>query len=229
MSVYEETVGLAREDGVTVPAIRFTPDGDAAERCNGAGVLVVAGEWGLQPEVRERIALPLAEFGYVVVATDLMHGHLATSAEQAQVRAEGIDAASAIEDIAAGLLNLKEMAGGKLGVIALDRAATVALEAATTLPQIDAVVALGGGLPGADVKLSRLRAAVLVTRTLSGAMTKTAYEVLIGRMKRSKAQLSGHDYASGERFVVAPASDDERHEATMALDRIRDFLTFNLT
>jgi len=229
MSVFEEQIELVRDDGVKVPAIRVSPDDDAAVRCNGAGVLVVAGEWGLGPEVHERVVMPVAEQGYFVVATDLLYGHRASSASEASVRAQGIDPAGAIDDIAAGLLALKELASGKLGVIGLDRAATIALEAATVLPQIDAIVHIGGEPPGPTVRMSRMRAAVLVTRTEQGAMTKAAYAELVERMRRSKAPLSGHDYPTSEGFFLRPRDGEERDQATIASDRIRDFLTFNLT
>jgi dienelactone hydrolase len=192
-------------------------------------VLVVAGEWGLGPDVHERVVMPLAEHGFFVVATDLMHGHRASSAAEASVRAEGIDPAGALDDISAGLLTLKELASGKIGVIGLDRAATIALEAATVLPQIDAVVHVGGAPPASTARMSRMRAAVLVTRTDQGAMTKAAYAELIERMKRSKAPLLGHDYPASEGFFLRPRDEEERHQATIASDRIRDFLTFNLT
>ncbi|MBA3540675.1 MAG: dienelactone hydrolase family protein, partial [Deltaproteobacteria bacterium] len=124
----EAAIEIEREDGVRLPGVQIDPDAATAAQCNGAGVLVVAGEWGLTPEDHARFVRPLAEFGYYVIATDLVRGRRTGSSEDARARAAGLDHAIAIDDLAAGILSLRQLARGRLGVLGLDLAATIALE-----------------------------------------------------------------------------------------------------
>ena len=223
IDLFEERLAMAREDGVEIPGIRITPEFETAQRMNGAGVVLVAGEWGLGDE-HERIAKPLARLGFFTVSMDLVRGVRATSGIDAAPRA-ALDHAIAIGDIEAGLLCVKELARGKLGVIGLDVAAQIAVEAATQLPHIDAVVHAGGPPPGG--MLSRVRAAILVHK--GGEMNEAAYLAMYERMKRSKAVLLGYDYDASESFFVRPQGADEESQARIAFDRIRDFLVQTLT
>ncbi|HLL21555.1 MAG TPA: dienelactone hydrolase family protein, partial [Kofleriaceae bacterium] len=155
VELLEERVELVREDGVTLPGWHITPGLVTAERMHGAGVVVVAGEWGLSEDVYARVARPLAQLGFVVVAMDLVRGQHTDDAAVAHARAAALDHVVAITDIQAGLLAVKELARGKLGVIGLDIAAQIALEAATVLPHVDAVVHAGGPVPGPSVPMAR--------------------------------------------------------------------------
>jgi dienelactone hydrolase len=229
VELFEERLELVREDGVTLPGTRLTPSFESAEGMNGAGVVVVAGEWGLEPADYERFAKPLARLGFFVVATDLVRGMRAESAAAAQQRAAGLDHAIAIDDIEAALLCVKELARGRLGVIGLDVAAQVAIEAATVLPHIDAVVHIGGPPPRETARLQRLRAAILVHKAAHGEMNDAAYMAMYERMRRSKADLLGHDYDASESFFVRPQGEDEEMQARIAFDRTRDFLVATLT
>lgn len=228
MDLFEEQLELEREDGATLPGLRVTPDFEPAERCNGAGVLVVGGEWGLSAEDHARFVRPLAERGYFVVSLDLVRGRHAAIDDDA-LRAAGIDHAAAIDDIEAGLLCLKELARGKLGVIGLDVAGAIAIEAASVLPHIDAVVHAGGPPPRAEARLARVRASILIHRTVAGPLDEAAYMAIYARLKRSKAPLLGYEYACGPDFFIRPRDEAEREEAVIAWDRTRDFLTTTLT
>jgi len=229
MDLFEEQLELEREDGVTLPGLRVTPDFEAATSCKGAGVLVVGGEWGLSAEDHARFVTPLAEFGYFVVALDLVRGRRTEAGDEAQQRAAGLDHAIAIDDIQAGILCLKELARGKIGVIGLDVAGAIAIEAATMLPHIDAVVHAGGPPPRPQARLSRLRAAILIHRTVDGPLNEAAYLDVYARMRRSKADLLGYEYAARPDFFIRPRDEAEREEAVIAWDRTRDFLTTTLT
>lgn len=231
MSLFEERVELEREDGVALPGLRITPDFEPAESCNGAGVLVVAGEWGLGPDDEARVVRPLAELGFFVVALDLVRGRRAASAAEAQQRASGLDRGIAVDDLVAGLLDLRQLASGKLGVLGLDLGATVAVEAAAMVPQLDAVVHIGGPPPRAEARLARARAPILVHyATGSGVFGADDYNQLAARVRRGKAQLLGNDYATANAgFLHRPADDADREHATIAWDRTRDFLVSVLT
>ena len=229
VELLEQRVEIVREDGVAIPGWHIVPGFETAQRMHGAGVVVVAGEWGLTPADYERFAKPLAQIGFFVVATDLVRGTPAESAEAAAQRARALDHEIAIGDIEAALLNVKELARGKLGVIGLDAAAQIAIEGACVLPHIDAVVHVGGPVPRADAKLARMRAAILCHKTANGEMNDAAYMAMYERMKRSKATLLGFDYDASESFFIRPQGEDEEFQARVALDRTRDFLVQTLT
>ena len=230
MPIYDFKVELVREDGVKLPGVQLTPDPDTGTAANGAGVVIVAGEWGLDPEFLERIGKPLAAQGFFVTAIDLVGGHRAATAEQARTRAEGIDHASAILDLEAAILDVKALASGKIGVLGLDLGATIALEAATQLPQIDAVVHAGGPPPGSHAPLARLRAAVLILRAESSTLlTKADHDAIVKRAEPSKAPIMRAAYPAADGFFARPKTDDERSQATIAWDRTRDFLVASLT
>lgn len=228
IDLLEQRVDLVREDGVTLPGVHITPAFETAQAMGGAGVVIVAGEWGLTDDLLERVARPLARLGFFVVATDLVRGMRSDDAATARDRAVALDHEIAIADVEAALLNVKELARGKLGVIGFDVAAQIVVEAATVLPHMDAVVHAGGPPPG-DVRLERVRAAILVHTTRHGEMTEAAYLVMHARMQRSKAVLIHHDYDAAESFFVRPQGEDEEFQARVAFDRTRDFLVQTLT
>jgi dienelactone hydrolase len=229
IELLEQRVEIVREDGVTFPGRHIVPGFETAERMHGAGVVVVAGEWGLTEADYERFARPLAQLGFFVVSTDLVRGMPAPSAEAAAQRARALDHDIAIADIEAALLNVKELARGKLAVIGLDVAAQIALEAACVLPHIDAVVHAGGPPPSPDAKLARIRASVLCHKTPGGEMNDTAYVTMYQRMNRGHATLLGFDYDASESFFIRPQGEDEEFHARVAFDRTRDFLVQTLT
>ena len=230
MPIYDFEVELVREDGAKLPGIQLTPDPETGKAANGAGVVLVAGEWGLAPELVDRIGKDLAAAGFFVTAIDLVGGHRAATAEQARTRAEGIDHASAILDLEAAILDVKALASGKIGVLGLDLGATIALEAATQLPQIDAVVHAGGLPPGAHAPLARMRAAVLILRAeQSTLLAKADYDAIVKRAEPSKVTIMRAVYSAADGFFARPVTDDDRSAATIAMDRTRDFLVAALT
>jgi dienelactone hydrolase len=229
VELLEQRIEIVREDGVAIPGRHIVPGFETAERMHGAGVVVAAGEWGLTTADYDRFAVPLAQHGFFVVAIDLVRGTPAESAEAAAQRARALDHDIAIGDIEAALLNVKELARGKLGVIGLDVAAQVAIEAACVLPHIDAVVHVGGPLPRAEARLDRIRATILCHKTPGGDMNDAAYMAMHERMQRGKATLLGFDYDASESFFIRPQGEDEEFQARVAFDRTRDFLVQTLT
>lgn len=208
MSLFVERTRLEQETGEPLQAVRITPAPDKAEARNSAGVLVVAGEAGITSGVEERLLSPLAEFGFFVAGIQANR-----------------DPDIAIDDVAAGLLYLRELAGGRLGVIGFDAAGAVVLEAATMLPQIDAVIHAGGSGPRKGARLSRTRSSVQVHRALrSSALTDEVCAHLKERIWIARKALHVYKYDADDGFVVRPRDDEERHHAQVASDRMRDFL-----
>jgi dienelactone hydrolase len=229
MSLYEERKRLEQEDGEPLHTLRVMPDGEVAVRCHGAGVLVVAGEWGVTQDVEDKIVRPLAEMGYFVVAIDLIRGGKTADAAEAAARREAIDPEIAINDIASALLYLKELAGGSLGVFGLDAASGIAIEAATRLPQIDCVVTTGGAGPRKGVRLARTRSSIMVLR--GEATSPMSGEVCVEMSKRIEPAMQRfliHNFRCADGFFTRPADDDERDCAAEAFDHASSFLAQNL-
>jgi hypothetical protein len=206
--LFEEQVELVREDDLRLLGRRLTPDFDDAEMCNGAGLVVATGADDASDDVYQRVVVPLAQAGYFVVAVVL------TGA-----------GAEAVDDLQAAVLCVKELARGRIGLLGLGGAATAALDAATVLPQLDAVVHAGGGPPSTAARLARVRAALLVHRVRpSGLFTDDDAEALVHGLARSHAslQLRVHDAADG--FYVTDTS-----EGRIAREQTRAFLDLVLT
>jgi hypothetical protein len=212
MSAYEEPADIIREDGVNLPGVWINPDGEAAQRCKSAGVIVVGGEHGLRATDRERFVTPLGELGYFVVAFGVVGG---------------VD----IDDLVAGILACKQLtAHGRLGVIGIGSAGAIAIEAATMVPHIDAVVAVDAPPPSPSARLSRLRAAINVHRAEAGTLfTAANFEDLERRARRSKAQLLCNSYPARDGFFTTPRDPEEEMHARIAWDKTRDFLSYALT
>jgi dienelactone hydrolase len=228
MEFYEQQINLVRGDGVTVPARRFIADGELAEKRNGAGIVVVAGERGLGNEVIERFVKPFVELGYHVLATDVVNGHTTESDSVAQERAKALDADGAVEEIAAALLSLREVASGKLGLIGLDAAASVAVRAATRLPQIDAVVHAGGAFP-LEAQLTRMRAHVQLHRPREGgAIDNATCDAAREGLRRAGAQFFTYEYDVADGFALRPRNAEETEQAGIVWTRARDFFNWAL-
>lgn len=230
MSAYEEQTEIVREDGVTLPGIWIDPDGEAAHARKGAGVVVVGGERGLRQADRDRFVTPLGDLGYFVIAFDLVRGSPALTDDDAAARARGLDHGIAIDDLAAGILACKQLTSfGRIAVIGIGIAGAIAIEAATMLPHIDAVVHVDGPPPSRTAKLSRLRAAINVHRAESGTrFTAADFEDLERRAKASKAQLLCNTYPTHDGFFTDPRDEEAASQARIAWDRTRDFLGYAL-
>lgn len=229
MSLYEERKRLEQEDGEPLHTVRLIPDLEPAQACAGAGVVVVAGEWGLTPEDEARFLRPLVELGFFVVGIDVVRGERAASADEAARRAAALDYELAIHDVAAALLYLKEVASGLIGVIGLDVAGAVAIEAATVLPQIDAVVVYGGPAPRKGTRLARTRSSMVIHRSAaSPTLTAAVCAEILERIRLANQSLLAYAYDASEGFGVRPCDDAEREEAEIAFDRTRDFLQQHL-
>lgn len=230
MPILEQPTRIEREDRVVIPGISIVPDLDAATKTSGAGVVILAGEWGLTEDLLARFARPLAEDGLWVVATDLVLGALAGSDADAKRAAAGIDDASAVGDLAGAILQCKRVATGKIGVVAFDRAARIAFEAMAELPHIDALVHASGPAPGDHAKLERARATSQLHRAKDSAQfSREDLDAIVARLERGRAMCIGYDYDCRDGFFARPSGDAEALQARIAMDRTRQFLLQNLT
>ena len=154
--------------------------------------------------LRERIGADLESFGYTIKA---------------------VETVASTDDIAEAILDVKQMAYGGIGAIAIGPLATLLLEAATVLPQLDAIVLIGGKLPAARPHYARMRAQVQI-HTVEGSFTAEDIDRLREESSRGQVQVFDWTYeTANERFFVAPANEQEASDAETAWDRVRDFLT----
>ena len=221
----EEALELIREDDVRVPARRYMPEIESSQTRDGAGVVVLAGERGLTQDVLDRLVEPLVKLGFFVLALDVVGGHATDSDDDARERVAAVDHAGAIDELALGLIKLREMAYGKLGVVGVDVGAAIAIEAATVLPRIDVVVHAGGPPPARTAKLVRMRAPLQVHRTDDGPLTAADAELIRAAALAGNNELQVFDYPARHGFLTRPRDAEEEHHATVAWERIRDFVT----
>ncbi len=160
----------------------------------------------LGPGVRERFEADLQQFGYATHAPP----HAAT-----------------IDDVGEAILELKRQAFGGIGAIAVGPAATLLLEAATVLPQLDGIVLFDVRVPAARPHYARMRAQILIHRAEQGsAMTADEVERLHEEARPGRVQIFDWSYpTANERFAIDPGTDADAIEAEIAWDRTRDFLT----
>lgn len=154
--------------------------------------------------LRERFGADLESLGYAVHA---------------------VDHAASVDDIAEAILDVKQMSAGGVGAIGVGPLATLLLEAATVLPQLDGIVLFGGKLPAARPHYARMRAQVQI-HTVEGAFTTDDIDRL--REESSRGQVLIFDWVyetTNERFAVAPKNEQEASDAEIAWDRVRDFFT----
>ncbi|MDQ3334341.1 MAG: dienelactone hydrolase family protein [Myxococcota bacterium] len=221
----EEQLELVREDGVRVPARRYMPEIDASQTRDGAGVVVLAGERGLTEDVLSRLVAPIVNLGFFALAFDVVGGRATDSDDDARERAAFVDHAGAIDELALALTKLREMAYGKLAVVGVDAGAAIAIEAATVLPRIDAVVHAGGPPPASTAKLVRMRAPLQIHRTDDGPLTADDASAIEAAVAAANNELQLFDYPARHGFLTRPRDAEEEHHAIVAWERIRDFLT----
>jgi dienelactone hydrolase len=221
----EEQLELVRDDGVRVPARRYMPEIEASQTRDGGGVVVLAGERGLTDDVLSRLVEPIVKLGFFVLAFDVVGGHATNSDDDARERVSAIDHAGAIDELALALLKLREMAYGKLGVVGIDAGAAIAVEAAAVLPRIDVVIHAGGPAPAPGTKLVRMRAPLQIHRTDDGPFTAGDVEMVQAAVAAANNELQIFDYPAHHGFLTRPRDSEEQHHATVAWERIRDFVT----
>lgn len=121
------------------------PDGNAG---SGPGVLLLHSWWGLTPFFKS-VADRLADEGFVVLAPDLMHGRLPSSAEEAQrllAESDPNDGVRLVTAAATRLRDLRITPDGPIGVVGFSMGASWALWLSARAPDLVAatVVFYGG-------------------------------------------------------------------------------------
>ena len=126
----------------------------------GPGVLVLHAWWGLSDGVRQ-VCDRLAAEGFVALAPDLCAGRSARTIPEAKALVEGLDEDAASERAADALAELRghPAVRGQLGAVGFSMGVWFALQLATLVDDLEAVVLYYGTAGGIDH--TRHRAAVL--------------------------------------------------------------------
>ncbi len=142
-----------------------TTDGFLAvpESGRGPGVVVIQEWWGLVPHI-EDVCRRFAQEGFVALAPDLYHGHIAKSPDDAGKLMMALDIDRAENDIrgaAAYLKSLPAVASKGVGVVGFCMGGQLAIYAASKNPDIAAAVNFYGIHPSITLDFKPMRAAVL--------------------------------------------------------------------
>jgi carboxymethylenebutenolidase len=110
------------------------------------GVVVIQEWWGLVPHIMD-VAQRFARQGFVALAPDLYHGHVASEPDEARKLAMELDRERAVAEIIAAmrcLQNLEQVAPKKVGVVGWCMGGSLAITTAAANPQTGAAVAFYG-------------------------------------------------------------------------------------
>lgn len=155
-SVQGEMVTFA-SNGSTAPGYLAKP-----ER-NGPfpGVVVIQEWWGLEEHIKD-VARRFAAEGFVAIAPDLYHGHVATEPDDARKHAMAMQLDVAMRDIQGAINHLKslpEVAPKKVGVVGFCMGGSLTLRAATRSADVGAVAPFyAGGLDGLYADIPNIQA-----------------------------------------------------------------------
>ena len=141
-----------------------------------------------------------------------------------------LDAAVSTDTIATALQGLRGLVAEGIGAIAVGASATALLEAATVLPQLDAIALFSAKLPIGRVHYARMRVQIQMHRAEHGKMSSARdVEQLRRDAALGKVSILDWDYpTTNDRFIVEPRGPHDEAHAVIAIDRVRDFLTVAL-
>ena len=133
----------------------------------GAGphpaVVVIQEWWGLDDWIKDQ-ARALGKEGYVALAVDLYRGKVTSSQEEAHQLMSGLPEDRAVRDLKGAYAFLESRADvkkGRIGAIGWCMGGKYALEMATAVPGLKAVVAYYGAPPTEPAAIARIKAPIL--------------------------------------------------------------------
>jgi carboxymethylenebutenolidase len=141
-SVQGEMVTFA-SNGSTAPGYLAKPEG------NGPfpGVVVIQEWWGLEEHIKD-VARRFAAEGFVAIAPDLYHGHVATEPDDARKHAMAMQLDVAMRDIQGAINHLKslpDVGPKKVGVVGFCMGGTLTLRAAVRSSDVGAAAPFYAG------------------------------------------------------------------------------------
>ncbi len=124
------------------------------------GVVMVHEWWGLNDTVKE-MARNLAKEGYHVLAVDLFNGRVAADASEARQLTSAMDKESALKNMQAALLFLKDQKAAKVAVWGWCFGGGQAMQLSVSDAPLDATVIYYGSLETDNTKLGKIKWPVL--------------------------------------------------------------------
>jgi carboxymethylenebutenolidase len=165
---------------------------------HGRGVLVVHETWGLVGHTRD-VCDRLAREGFLALAPDLFNGRIASDPIHATEMAGELqpNPVGGVLDAAVAALGSDVRCDGRvLGALGFGMGGVLALFAAARTPRVGAVVDFYGVLPGWDLDLARLEAAVL------GIFAER--DEFVSSQDRRRLEISLEARGRGHHFRVQP-------------------------
>lgn len=208
----------ARPDGRTARGYFV----EGAKAADAPGIVVVQEWWGVNHQIKGS-ADRLAESGYRVLVPDLFRGKETLDAAEAEHLMQGLDfVAAASQDIRGAVQHLK--AHGKVGVVGFCMGGALALLAATTTPEADAVVSWYGVPPEEALDVGK------VTAPLQGhfALHDTFFPIasvdgLDRRLRERGIAHEFHRYDAGHAFGNETGANHDPEATEQAWDRTLRF------
>ena len=140
-------VNFKAKSGAAAAGELAAPDGTT----KSPAVVLIHEYWGVNEHVKS-VAARLADAGFLVLAPDLYHGKIATSADEAKKFVAELDRVRALDEIAGAVAFLAShpQSNGKVAVMGFCLGGAYAFSAACVVPGIAAVVPFYGVPPNAE-------------------------------------------------------------------------------
>lgn len=211
-------IDYARPDGATARGYYV----HGAKDANAPGIVVVQEWWGVNPQIKGS-ADRLAESGYRVLVPDLFRGKATLDAAEAEHLMQGLDfTQAATQDIRGAVQHLK--ANGKVGVVGFCMGGALALLAAATAPEADAVVSWYGVPPEDALDLAQVKAPLQGHFALHDTFFPIAsVDALDRRLQKRGAAPEFHRYDAGHAFGNETGASYDAEAAAQAWDRTLRF------
>jgi carboxymethylenebutenolidase len=157
-SVQGEMVTVA-SNGSTAPGYVARPEGSGPF----PGVVVIQEWWGLEEHIKD-VARRFAAEGFIAIAPDLYHGHVATEPDDARKHAMAMQLDVAMRDIQGAINYLKslpQVAPKEVGVVGFCMGGTLTLRAAITSADVGAAAPFyPGGVGNLLGDIDKIRAPI---------------------------------------------------------------------
>lgn len=124
------------------------------------GVVMIHEWWGLNEHIRD-MARTLATHGYQVLAVDLFHGQVATTAEQARNQTQALDRDEAVRNLVAASSYLRDRGAAEVGSLGWCFGGGQSLQLALTGEPLAATVLYYGSPVSNETQLAAIQGPVL--------------------------------------------------------------------
>jgi carboxymethylenebutenolidase len=196
---------------------------------SGPAILVLHPWWGLNPFIRS-LCDRLAREGFVVLAPDLYHGHIASTIADAESRMSSLKGETVQAELLRAVDKLNSLAGTKsIGLVGLSLGASWSLWLATARPdEVSAVVAFYGA---ETLDYQAARAAFQCHFAAEDPYVSAGErQKFVDRLRSSGREFEIHDYPGTHHwFFEGDRPEYDEGAASLAWRRTLGFLRDHLT